>query len=250
MRNLHNALLARTAGVPACRPAEAQNTHAVCNASFTDGTHRAAVRYLELSTPPPPRYCHAPSWCVKRPWTLKALAISLAALAGLGKNGSRLEGCGAVALNVGQWLAAGYAEHPWTPAAYYQTIGWMMDLLVRFGIRKNVPVAWLATQPFPLNHGRHGHRTDQSTSHRRSSNLANCPATDWRYPHVLEAYNIGAQAAARARNLKYIDLWTAAFDVFELSFDDLHYTEGPVGDHHASLVVDWVLESRGHVTAA
>jgi hypothetical protein len=226
VRNLHNALLRQTTGIPACDVIAAQETHAVCNESAS--ALRRTLKYVVISSLPPP-------------FTITGLSSSLDRL--FGKTGSALQGCGAIAVNVGQWIAAGFAGRPWTPATYRRIASGMLDWLRRTGAHLGVPVAWMATQPFPLNKGGHGHGTDQSNAHRRSSNLIHCPPTDWRYPHVLQAYNLGVQAAARERNVAIIDLWTAAMHVFELSFDDLHYATGPLGNLHAALVVEWVLQA-------
>ena len=222
VRNLHNALLKRTEGVPVCDVVAAQTNYAACNASATGGM-TGPVYYIEVKRLGPP-------------FTMQALSTSLEQRV----SKKSLQRCGAIALNSGQWIAAGQAGPCWTPAAYRRIAGGMMDWLSSIGAKLGVPVAWMATQPFPLNRGGHGHVSDQRPAQARSSNLANCPPTDWRYPHVLRAYNQGAQAAACERNLTFIDLWTAASHVSELSFDGMHYATGPLGDLHAALIADWV----------
>ena len=81
----------------------------------------------------------------------------------------------------------------------------------------------------------------------------NCPPTDWRFPHVLAAYNAAVRRIAISLNVSYLDLWQSSLDVLELSEDGTHYgcskdmlvsqacSGSPVGDAHAEMILQWLL---------
>ena len=88
--------------------------------------------------------------------------------------------------------------------------------------RKLLNVAWVSTNPMPLN-----------------TAMTSCPATDWRFPHVLQRYNEIAETNVNLTHgrIKYIDLFSIAFHLFDLSYDGSHY-QGPVGFALASRILD------------
>ena len=64
---------------------------------------------------------------------------------------------------------------------------------------------------------------------------------EWRFPHIIEKYNIIASDIVNSTNgdIHYLDLFTIAFHLFDLSFDDAHY-QGIVGDTVAKIVLSYV----------
>ena len=167
-------------------------------------------------------------------------------------NKSELANCAALVVNVGQWSASYAGGMPWAVERYGATLEPVLRSLQRFGAANGVRVAWLSTSPYPLNsgngaffHAKHFARSasglDNGLEQRYRKKLAHttCPPGDWRFPHVLSGYNQQAAAVAAKYNVTFIDTWRINFDLFDLSYDNMHYYD-PVALHVAMEVLYWL----------
>jgi hypothetical protein len=122
--------------------------------------------------------------------------------------------CAHAFVNYGQWPAGWPTKPPWRFQHYRKSIDrFFARLLALHDRHPNVTITWVSTNPHPFN--------------RR---MAQCPAQEWRFPHVIAAYNAAARAAAGRTGgvIGYLDAFRVALPLLDLSFDDAHY-QGPVG---------------------
>ena len=75
-----------------------------------------------------------------------------------------------------------------------------------------------------------------------------CPLHDWRFPHLLAAYNDVARVLAEQIGLDFVDVYSVAFHVFDL-FGVSHYPEAaPATQAAAMLLLHW-LYGQGEATS-
>ena len=135
---------------------------------------------------------------------------------------------------------------PWDLATYEATVEKLAGWAHAFArARPGVRVAWLSTNPMPLNGGA------RSRSNRRLCepfcpfstkvwvDMTHCPPTDWRLPHLIAAYNRVAARVVRRLNVTYLNLWQPFFDLQELSHDTVHYLD-PTGRAAALCALQWI----------
>jgi hypothetical protein len=136
-------------------------------------------------------------------------------------------GCTHVFVNVGHHPAAHCTVPPWGMQNYRLAIEPLLAALV--ALKQSMPhiqIAWVDTNPCTF------------IPHWQRQ----CPAQDWRVPHILHGYNQVArqQVALTNGSISYFETFRAAFALFDLSFDLSHY-QGPVGNALARLLLQRVL---------
>ena len=153
------------------------------------------------------------------------------------------ERCSAILVNSGQWWAASKRKphppyEPRTPSSYAREVGSQMAHLAAISRKWSVPVAWLATNPFPMNAG----GPNYMSSRARVYDMSACPPQERRFPHVLRGYNEAARLAAAEHGVTYLDTWEIALPLFDLSADSSHYAWGasPVARPQAARALNWV----------
>ena len=149
-----------------------------------------------------------------------------------------LSSCTTILLNIGHWPAGWPEGVPWTLEQYSERVTALITWAHALATTQGAKVAWLSSVPFPLNAGGGVYKGRS----KKPVDLTHCPPTDWRFPHVLHAYNRAAREAAAQLSIDYIDLWQMTLDVFELSADTMHFDQ-PVGDAHVDEVLRWILGS-------
>jgi hypothetical protein len=126
-----------------------------------------------------------------------------------------LQECSQVFVNFGQWPASwGSQPVPWGFARYRQGIRAFLKMLVETKTRhQHLKITWVSTNPHPI-----------------MQSQMSCPPIDWRFPHVIDMYNLIAreEVAAFGSSLGYFDAYQIALPLMDLSFDMAHY-QGPVG---------------------
>eukprot|EP00291_Cryptomonas_curvata_P009402 CAMPEP_0172202070 /NCGR_PEP_ID=MMETSP1050-20130122/30409_1 /TAXON_ID=233186 /ORGANISM="Cryptomonas curvata, Strain CCAP979/52" /LENGTH=437 /DNA_ID=CAMNT_0012879903 /DNA_START=128 /DNA_END=1442 /DNA_ORIENTATION=+ len=140
---------------------------------------------------------------------------------------SDMPGCSQVFVNFGQW-PAGWPSSPtpWTFAQYRVAVHDFIAILIETRSRHpHLRITWVDTNPHPV-----------------MSAQASCPPTDWRFPHVLAAYNRIAREEVLATNgsIGFIETFSISFPLFDLSFDMAHY-QGPVGIALANVLAGCIL---------
>eukprot|EP00966_Prymnesium_polylepis_P305802 7066826-Prymnesium_polylepis.1 len=131
--------------------------------------------------------------------------------------------------------------------------------------KRGIKTGWLASLPFPLNDGTCGFNNARGSTryavdpwdttgqfkqpngsfcpprpHPGIFGQARCPPTDWRLPHVLSALNIVASEEAARKKVDYLDLWTPAFHLQEISSDGAHYAQRPIIGILAHVIWRWL----------
>lgn len=138
--------------------------------------------------------------------------------------------CGALIMNFGHWPLSWHSGVPWQLHEYRARLKGVMRWAAHIQGEQGIPVGWALTEPFPL-YGK--------------AWQGRCPPEDWRFPHILHAYNSVASTAAKAAGIDVIDVWSPAFPFFDLAVND-HYRD-PVLYEQARLVMKW-LAARGVIT--
>ena len=166
--------------------------------------------------------------------------------------------CSSVLFNSGQWWAAyklkpklppwaAASEQPTTlsrsearsPAIYSKVMAGVMARIAALAARSALRVAWVSTNPTPVNAG----GKDYEWFRAKPYDMSRCPPTERRFPHVLHAYNEEARRHAAAHGVPYIDTWEVALPLLDLSEDGAHYALGvtPVAHPQTNRVLAWVL---------
>ena len=125
-----------------------------------------------------------------------------------------------------------------TPTGYAAEVDAQMRHLATMSVAMRVPIAWVATNPFPINAG------GLAYLHKRAKpyDMSACPPGERRFPHILNAYNTMARRLARSHGLEFLDTWEIALPLFDLSSDGAHYIwpVSPVARPQAARAVQWV----------
>jgi hypothetical protein len=122
-----------------------------------------------------------------------------------------LSDCTHVFINFGQW-PLGWPSNPtpWLFDRYKCAVSTTLQhVLLLKGLHPHIRLTWVTTNPHPI-----------------SSRLLTCPPTDWRYPHLIRAYNkIAIDEIQQISNgsIHVLDTWSIVFPLFDLSFDSAHY---------------------------
>ena len=151
--------------------------------------------------------------------------------------GAVCERCAVVIANIGRWPLGvtkpsngGNPGHlPWTANKYTTAIESLTRWLAALRGASSLPVALMSTNPMPL------HAKGSQTS---------CPPVNSEYPHVVNAFNQLARAAAEQHGVGYIDTFSISRDVLELSWDGAHYAD-PVSLGIALEVEQWLAAALG-----
>ena len=136
--------------------------------------------------------------------------------------------CSVALFNSGQWWAS-WKKKPkpphtaLAPGEYATHVEALMAQLKTI----RVPVAWVATNPYPINAG----GPDYTWSRARPYDMSLCPPGERRFLHVLQAYNRHAKRLAAVHGLDFVDTWQIALPLFDVSADGAHYAwlASPVG---------------------
>ena len=125
-----------------------------------------------------------------------------------------VEGCSHIFLNYGQWPAAWATDPPWSFAQYRQSVTLFAQQMA--GVKSR----HITTKIYFLS----------TNLHSFSILMTPCPVKDYRFPHIIEAYNLAAREAFSMVQdfVGYIDTNRVIRPLFDLSFDCAHY-QGPVG---------------------
>ena len=173
-----------------------------------------------------------------------------------------MDRCASILTNFGAWPASSKTGgSPWPVTKYSQKVGAIMEQLAARRQTRGTHVGWLSNMPYSLNAGEGpyfngGHPRDslmmsrENRASRKRNSLVNCPPTDWRFPHVLEAYNQAAARAAERYSVDFIDVWSIAFPLLELTYDGIHYGTDPVALPISLLVVRWLQNGSSAVGGA
>ena len=160
--------------------------------------------------------------------------------------------CSTVLFNSGQWWAS-WKPKPkpphWalTPAQYAVHAAAQMASLGQLATQSRVHVAWVASNPFPINAG----GPDYTWKRARPYDMSVCPPVERRFPHVLHAYNEEAKHLAAEHQIGFVDNWQIALPLFDLSEDGAHYAwrVSPVGRALAAHATRWVLHAAHHTSS-
>ena len=132
----------------------------------------------------------------------------------------RLGDCSHAFINYGQWSASWAAKTPWPRSKYRESISQFSKGLSELKlIFPEVQLYFLSTnyQSF-------------------SAGMKSCPATDFRFPNIIDSYNDEArQVFSAGSTVGYIDTTKVIRPLFDLSFDCAHY-QGAVGVALANLI--------------
>jgi len=133
---------------------------------------------------------------------------------------SSLEACSHAFINYGQWPGSWGAKIPWPRHKYKES-------LIQFSKRlSELKLLFPNVQFFFLG----------TNYHSFSPGMKSCPATDFRFPHIIDSYNDEAREVFSANNMVgFIDTAKIIRPLFDLSFDCAHY-QGAVGVALANLV--------------
>ena len=249
MRSLVNQIIAtrpRVHGEPLCDPAAKQRERKACSASnitfVPDTRGDGAINAMNciLNENETDRY--------------------------LSRCNPDLQACRTLIINFGTWCASFKAVEIAPPGLggpmdldrYGAKVSHVTRLMGLLKLRRGIRTGFLATQPHPLHDGtcskdgktryRPSERwnTDR-TEHRCNTHpkwpyysAIDCPKIgDWRFPHVLAAYNRIAQSLAEREGVEYVDTWQPQLDLIETASDGAHYTEPPIAPVLAHLVWKW-----------
>ena len=170
------------------------------------------------------------------------------------------ERCTAVLYNSGQWWASwklkpddldkyhtqwkvGKAE-PYTPTQYAQAvlmrqIAALKDLNARW---PDLRVAWLATNPYPINVGGAGYMRHPAQHY----DMSRCPPKERRFPHLLAAYNNEARRICAAHGVSFLDTWDITLPLFDISADGAHFAlrHSPIAKAQATRILAWALGTQ------
>jgi hypothetical protein len=140
-----------------------------------------------------------------------------------------MPGCSQVFVNFGQWPAAWPSSpSPWGLAQYREAVRTFLATLIETRTRHpHLRFTWVSTNP-----------------HAIMFFHTACPPTDWRFPHILAAYNRIAldEVAATNGSVGFLDTFSIGFPLLDLSFDMAHY-QGPVGIAFANALARCILGS-------
>ena len=150
--------------------------------------------------------------------------------------------CSVALFNSGQWWAS-WKKKPkpphtaLAPGEYATHVEALMAQLKTI----RVPVAWVATNPYPINAG----GPDYTWSRARPYDMSACPPGERRFLHVLQAYNRHAKRLAAVHGLDFVDTWQIALPLFDVSADGAHYAwlASPVGKPQAARAIRWALRA-------
>ena len=133
---------------------------------------------------------------------------------------SRLGDCSHAFINYGQWPGSWGAKTPWPRSKYRESI-------IQFSKRlSELKLIFPDVQFYFLS----------TNYHSFSPGMKTCPATDFRFPHIIDSYNDEAREIFTADNtVGFIDTTRVIRPLFDLSFDCAHY-QGAVGVALANLV--------------
>ena len=156
--------------------------------------------------------------------------------------------CAVLLVNFGQWWAASKPKPSLphegrTPGSYAREVEPTMLRLANISRDWGLPIAWVATNPYPINAGGPAYFGARA----RVYDMSQCSPTEKRFPHVLRAYNDAARRIAAAHGLTYLDTWQMALPLLDLSHDGAHYTfdGSPVGRPQAAMALNWALSHVG-----
>ena len=133
---------------------------------------------------------------------------------------NRLGDCSHAFINYGQWPGSWGAKTPWSTSKYREFITQFSQRLSELKLMfPDVQFYFLSTN-----------------YHSFSPGMKTCPATDFRFPHIIDSYNDEAREVFSANNIaRFIDTTRVIRPLFDLSFDCAHY-QGAVGVALANLV--------------
>ena len=133
---------------------------------------------------------------------------------------SMLRDCSHAFINYGQWPASWAAKVPWPRSKYQESISQFSKRLSELKFMfPELQLYFLSTN-----------------YHSFSSGMKCCPATDFRFPHIIDSYNDEARKVFTADGaVGYIDTARVIGPLFDLSFDCAHY-QGAVGVALANLI--------------
>lgn len=254
-----------------CDAMQQQRNHSVCGDEPSDASDAPAVRFALWY----PTY-----------WGFREIQGFERQAERDPKSSKSIFKCRTLIANFGQWpLGFQAASGPVSLQNYEESVRRVMQWMLAFGsnhARGNVSIAWTSVYPFPLNDGTGPAYAPHST--KVKCDLTHCPPTDWRFPHLIDAYNIAARRVASELGVTFIDLHALTFDVQvwppsrsqscrpvslspatllifpichsqchvqELSFDTVHY--GPhINSFHARCVKEWLRSEvyGGRINAA
>ena len=259
IRSVVNQLVStmRVPGVVPCDPGVAQRQRQACNASN--------MVYIGQHFP---RGANA---------ALACLALGGNNSTALSELGCKLEPeaykCRTLLMNYGNWAAA--STHldeapngrigPMGLDAYDSFVSVSMDHLALLRAR-GIRTGWLATQPIALNDGKCQNVNERREEFRYSMearNATNCGGrpkwpfysqtacadrkmAEYRFPHILSAYNLLAKKHALRAGVEYVDIWQPVLDLIESPPDGIHYTRAPVAPRTARLVWNWLADMTQH----
>lgn len=132
--------------------------------------------------------------------------------------------CGSVVMNFGQWPCSNRQPTPWPRARFERELQQSLSVASHWAAQRSRRLFFWATNPSPF---------------RRD--MAICPPSDWRFPHIIEAYNAIAKRVAARHNITFIDTYSIVFQLLDLSFDGAHYG-GSIGHALAVTILDEVAE--------
>lgn len=154
--------------------------------------------------------------------------------------------CAVLLANTGHWWSSAKRKptapyEPRTPRSYGSEIASQMISLRNISRRWGTPVAWVASNPYPVNAGGPAFSARISKPY----NMATCLTGERRFLQVLDGYNYEARRAAAEQNVDYIDTWEIALSLFDLSGDHAHYAWGdsPVARPQAARALNWIIRA-------
>ena len=156
--------------------------------------------------------------------------------------------CTAILVNSGQWWAS-WKPKPRKPHAarapgeYGVEIDATMARLGALATRGRARVAWVATNPYPINAG----GPDYVARRARPYDMSACPPGERRFLHVIHEYNQQARRLAGLHGVDFVDTWSVALPLFDVSADGAHYAwpASPVARPQAARAIRWVVPVDG-----
>ncbi|KAL1524527.1 hypothetical protein AB1Y20_019429 [Prymnesium parvum] len=157
--------------------------------------------------------------------------------------------CDALLVNFGHWWAASKPKplppfEPRTPSSYAREMSPLISRLAKASRNWSIPIAWVATNPYPINGGGPAYQKGNA----RHYNMGACPSSELRFPHVMQAYNERVKHVLAREGVEYVDTWSIALDLLDLSQDGAHYAYGdsPVGQPLAERALAWAVGALRH----
>ena len=142
-----------------------------------------------------------------------------------------IQSCTHIFINSGQWPSGPPTIPPWTPPKYRVEIRYLIQNTIIPFISKHphVKLTWISTYPHPI-----GER------------MRMCPPADWRFPHVVGAYNsiVREEICSSNASISYLDMTPLVLPLLDISFDQSHF-HGPVGRALAKRFANHVLGRGG-----